>query len=585
MKYDDAAGGLLEEVRAAVTFDEGAKALLRRALSVAAAALEQSPFRGQGRLLRGMVHLRPEGGYRGLFALGWGDGASEAQGSLVPSSTAWRWVSRSGRAVAVDVTLGQVQVLGPGGQLSQDPALAGDLGAMNESRGRLLGLNVTHLCALPLRGVRGAVEGMVSLEAECRAAMGRPFVWDAVLQSLQLLSDLAAPHLASLPGRPPAAEADPLLPVIGPSMTRLIEVLRVFASQGETVMISGPTGTGKSRLARWCHARSARKDGPFEALDLSSVPEDLQLGELFGWRKGAFTGAVRDNPGLLHRAAGGTLFIDEIDKLSLRAQAGLLHVLEERTYRVLGEGAGEKTADARFIIGTNANLRSEVDAGRFREDLYYRIHVLPVQLPALKDRPDEIPLWARYMLQRRHREAVPDGSARLSEAAERTLLERPWPGNLRQLDNIIRRACSLAVMGHGGTPPRSLQLEVKEVAAALELEGGRPQGAVVAQLEKAAVAFATKAKAVAMASAGSAEGGGLDLDLADAFKGMVLAAAVETLGGRDEAFRALGRDALVKNRNHHKVLRRELERVESICRAMGEPVPQGVAALLAQGEK
>jgi len=574
----DAVSSLLSEVRSAGAFEEGARALLRRLVERAAEALEQSKYKGQGRIIRGMVHLRPDGEYRALAVLEWGEGSASAPpASLLPSTTAWRWVSGSGKPVAVDVLLGQVQSLGGTAQVAQDPSLAGELGRMNESRGRLLGRDATHVCALPLRGVRGAVEGMVSLEAECKAALGRPFVWEAALADLQLYCDAAAPHLSQLPGVAKAVESqeDPLLPVIGPSMARLIDVLRVFAAQEETVLISGPTGTGKSRLARWCHARSARADGPFEALDLSSVPEDLQLGELFGWRKGAFTGALRDNPGLVARAAGGTLFIDEIDKLSLRAQAGLLHVLEERTYRVLGEGSAEKAADARFVVGTNADLRGEVAAGRFREDLYYRVHVLPVALPPLRERADEIGLWARYMLRRRHADAVPDGTAQLSEGAERALAARPWPGNLRQLDNIIRRAYSLAVMAHQGKAPRAITLEEKEVTAALGLEGARQEGGVVGLMERAAAALAARAR----------QGPELDMDLADAFKGLLLAAAVEALGGRDEAFKALGREALVRNRNHHKVLKRELERVEALCRALGEPVPQAVTALMDQGEK
>ncbi len=571
---------LLGEVRVAKSFDDGARALLKRMLGRVAEALEQSAYKGQGKLLRGMVHLRPDGGeYRGLFALEWGDqGAAEATAPapLAPSTTAWRWVSSSGSPVAVDVVLGQVQSLGGTAQVAQDPSLAASLGQMSETRGRLLGRDATHLFALPLRGLRGAVVGMVSLEAQCRAALGRPFVWEAALSDLQLYCDMVAPHLSQLPGtsRPAPAEEDPLLPVVGSSMARLIDVLRVFAAQGETVLVAGPTGTGKSRMARWCHARSARAEGPFEALDLSAVPEELQLGELFGWRKGAFTGALRDNPGLLARAAGGTLFIDEIDKLSLRAQAGLLRVLEERTYRVLGEGS-EKTAEARFIVGTNADLRGEVAAGRFREDLYYRVNVLPISLPPLRERPDEIALWARYMLRRRHKDAVPDGTAQLSDAAAELLTRRPWPGNLRQLDNIIRRAYSLAVMVHQGQAPRAITLDEKEVTAALGLEGSRQEGGVVSLMERAASALAGRAR----------QGPELDLDLADAFKGLLLAAAVEATGDRDAAFKALGREALVRNRNHHKVLRRELERVEALCRALGEPVPAAVSSLLDQGEK
>ena len=157
----------------------------------------------------------------------------------------------------------------------------------------------------------------------------------------------------------------------------------------------GPTGAGKSRLARWCHSRSQRKERPFEAVDLMTIPEDMQMAELFGWKRGAFTGAVSDHAGCIARAEGGTLFIDEIDKLSLKSQAGLLSFLETRDYRRLGDPASAQKADVRLIIGTNADLKKSVEAGEFREDLYYRINVLPVHLPPLADRADEIPAWGR----------------------------------------------------------------------------------------------------------------------------------------------------------------------------------------------
>src|SRR5206468_257763 len=137
----------------------------------------------------------------------------------------------------------------------------------------------------------------------------------------------------------PARSTDPLLPVVGPSMEGLINLLRVFSRQEETVLISGPTGTGKSRLARWCHAQSPRRERTFETVDLQTVPVDIQMAALFGWRKGAFTGAVGDQAGWVEQADGGTLFLDEVDKLSLSAQAGLLQLLEERRYRVLGDRA------------------------------------------------------------------------------------------------------------------------------------------------------------------------------------------------------------------------------------------------------
>src|SRR5262249_7450564 len=151
--------------------------------------------------------------------------------------------------------------------------------------------------------------------------------------------------------------------------------------------------------------------------------------ELFGWRKGAFTGALKDNPGALGRAEGGTLFIDEVDKLSLRAQTGLLHVLEERMYRPLGDPGSERPANVRFIAGTNANLSQAVKEGRLREDLYYRINVLPVQLPPLAERRDEVAAWAIFMARRRHEESYAGGQAELSQGAIAVLIAEPWPGN------------------------------------------------------------------------------------------------------------------------------------------------------------
>jgi DNA-binding NtrC family response regulator len=401
---------------------------------------------------------------------------------------------------------------------------------------------------------------MISIEAECRAAMGGDFVWPACAERLQLVADLAAPYLAAAPaGRAAGSPADELLPVIGPSMAATVEMLRVFAQQEETILLSGPTGAGKSRLARWCKEQSPRRGQRFESLDLLTVPEDLQMAELFGWRRGAFTGALRDNAGYVARAEGGTLFIDEIDKLSLRAQAGLLHLLEERTYRPLGEGASEKRADVRFLVGTNADLYRAVEAGRFREDLYYRINVLPIKVPPLDARADEIPLWAAYMLGRRHRETCPEGEARLDSAAERALLAYRWPGNLRQLDNVVRRAYTLALMSHGPAP-REIVLAAEHVERALGYEARGETMSPAKLLHEAAQGFVLAAE----------ERGGLDAELCDAFRGLVMGAAVQKLGSREDAFRLLGRGALVDSRNHHRVLKRELVKVEALYDALGQ---------------
>ena len=295
------------------------------------------------------------------------------------------------------------------------------------------------------------------------------------------------------------------------------------------------------------------------------------MAELFGWRRGAFTGAVKDNPGAISRAQGGTLFIDEIDKLSLKAQAGLLHVLEERRYRPLGEEAGERRADVRFIAGTNADLRASVRAGRFREDLYYRISVLPVRVPPLAERLDELPLWAAYMVRRRHGHGRRD-QAHLAANAVELLVQASWPGNLRQLDNVVRRAYALALHDRPGADG-DLVLERRHVERALAYEDVAEPGSLLAQLWQAAVAFVEEAERRGPA-------GRLSLELCEAFRGLVLGVALERLGDVDQAFELLGQAQALRHRNHHKVMRRELQKVRQLVTVLGGGAGKGLAALL-----
>jgi DNA-binding NtrC family response regulator len=548
-------GALLE----ARHFEDAAEVLLQGMLQVAGRALTASQYAGTGRLLRGIVYLRPGEAYRGLAVVDVAGGRDKA-GLVHASATAWRCLIEHRCSVFIDITTGTIQPYRSDAASTQLPRPAGSEGfTSQESQQRFLGREATHVFVLPLRIQGGNIDGMVSLEAACRAAMGLPFIWQECGEQLQLMADIAAPYLTGLPLRPiTSTQVDEFLPVVGSAMGQMLPMLRVFAQEDETLFISGPTGAGKSRLARWSHQNSSRRQGPFEALDLMTVPEELQMAELFGWKKGAFTGAVRDNAGCVERAEAGTLFIDEIDKLSLKAQAGLLHVLEERAYRVLGDDSKDRRANVRFIIGTNSNLRKAVEEGRFREDLYYRIHVLPITVPPLNERQDEIPLWAHYMVNRRHRERLPDGQARLSAEAQRRLSAGNWPGNLRQLDNIIRRAYTLAMVEHGSS--RELVLEDRHVNQALLFEQGPEPTALLKALRTAAQAFFQEVRRHQNAP--------LDLDLADAFRGFVLGVAFQQVG-REEALRLLGLEAAVKNRNFHRMLRREHDRVEALCKVLG----------------
>ncbi len=214
-------------------------------------------------------------------------------------------------------------------------------------------------------------------------------------------------------------------------------------------------------------------------------------------------------------------------------------MLEERRYRPLGEGSGDRGADVRFIVGTNTDLYAATRAGRFREDLYYRINVLPVKVLPLVERRDEIPRWAAYMLDRHHRGTGRAGQATLSADAEQALSAQSWPGNLRQLDNIVRRAYALALMRLGASVDE-LRLDVRDVQQALAYEGDAGSRPLLELFQLTAAAF------VAEAERRRAAGGVLDLDLADALRGFVLGAAVQKLGNKEDAFRLLGKEAMVQ---------------------------------------
>ncbi|MCC6557958.1 MAG: sigma-54-dependent Fis family transcriptional regulator [Polyangiaceae bacterium] len=576
---------LIAELGAATSFEGAAERVLPRMLDAAGRALAASAYADHGRILRAMVHVRPEGGYRRLAVLEHGKRRIEPAGTspsedparaYVPSATAWRFVAEHRTPVAVDVHLGRVEPHGGApvvvkGGLQRSPGALG-----GESVARLLRRAASHLYVLPL-AMSGAVVGMISIEAECQRAMGRPFIWSACQDELLALAGLAAPHLASLP----LADAGPIatdafLPVVGASMSGLIRIARVFAEQDETLLVTGPTGAGKSRLARWCHEQSSRRANHYEGLDLSTVPEELQMGELFGWRKGAFSGASSDNPGCLARAERGTLFIDELDKLSLKAQAGLLRVLDERAYRPLGEGTGERRADVRFLVGTNADLMAEVRAGRFREDLYYRIHVLPLRLPPLDERTDEIAGWAAYMLERRHRERAAGGEAALAEDAVSALLARRWPGNLRQLDNVVRRAYALAMVDQGASPG-ALTVGARHVDRALGYEAAAAAAPLVDVLRGAAAALLREAERR------QPEGEPLDLDVVDALRGLALSAAAHKLGSKEAALRLFGKESVVQSRNHQRAFKRDIERAMELLRTLG-PSGEALADELARGD-
>lgn len=534
-------------------------AALSRLLAVVDAALRSGSWPA-ARLLRSMVHRRRSGGFVGAWVLEAGADALAPPGGgeqFLPSATTWSRVEAGGRAVVVDVPLRTVT--GPDGRAEVVRWSAPRSESLPEaSQVRLMAREATHIAVLPLAGPEG-IEGLISIEVACPAAVGTPFVWPSCLEALEVAAALAGPWLIErcVGGLVTSAGAltDAGLPVVGPTMAPIAQLVEVFAAEDETVLIRGETGTGKSRLARWCHGRSRRHAGPFVVLDLLAVPSQTQAGELFGWRRGAFTGAVRDHEGAVGRAEGGTLFLDEVDKLSLDAQAMLLRLLEEKRYRSLGDDGGERRADVRFVVGTNVDLSAAVDEGRFRADLLYRIDVLPVALPPLRERRDEVAGWARYMLQRLADER---GGAvmGLGDAAAHALAGRPWPGNLRQLDNVLRRAAALARM------EGSASIEPVHVRRAEGLSAAGGARSSLGALEDGLDALVRAVEGL--------EGAVSDVDWPGALHGLLLGRAVRLAGDRERAFALLGRADTVAHRNHHRTLRREWDKALVLLDALGE---------------
>lgn len=226
------------------------------------------------------------------------------------------------------------------------------------------------------------------------------------------------------------------------SMRECVELVDRVAPSDATVLLCGESGTGKELLARRLHARSPRRAHPFVAVNCGAIPRDLLESELFGHVRGAFTGAVRDVKGRFEQAHRGTLFLDEISEMPLDLQPALLRVLEERRVPVVGLG-GEREVDVRLVAATNQDLQGAVASGRFRRDLYYRLNVVQIRVPPLRERPEDIPVLVNHFLKKWGEGRV----WRVEEGAWNVLRSASWPGNVRELENACRRFCLLATDG------------------------------------------------------------------------------------------------------------------------------------------
>ncbi len=272
----------------------------------------------------------------------------------------------------------------------------------------------------------------------------KPLELDSVRLTLKRLYDNLAQRrrIAQLSAQINAQTAPPQAESRAPAMQQCLQLASQVADKDLPVLLEGETGTGKGVLAAHVHALSARRDGPFLTLNCGALPPTLLESELFGYEKGAFSGATARKPGLLELAHGGTLFLDEINSTSLDAQTRLLQFIQERRLMRLG---GVKTiqVDVRLVLASNRPLKDEVATGRFRQDLYFRVNVFPIAVPALRERREDIPLLAEYFLARHGRALNPEVAGMAPEAMAR-LTAYDWPGNVRELEGVIQRALVLA---------------------------------------------------------------------------------------------------------------------------------------------
>jgi two-component system nitrogen regulation response regulator GlnG len=327
--------------------------------------------------------------------------------------------------------------------------------------------------------MRSAVEAMKRGAADY---LGKPFDLGRVER---MVKDLAAapPDGAEAPEPDPPAgiereidpEAEPrryrdiALPetLIGRS-SAMIEVYKEIgrvARTEMTVLLMGESGTGKELVARAIHANSTRSRGPFITVNMAAIPKDLIESELYGHEKGSFTGAMERRPGKFELASGGTLFLDEIGELPIELQAKLLRVLQEREIDRVG-GTRPLPVDVRIVAATNADLGRAVEEGRFRRDLYYRIAVVPIRLPPLREREGDVILLARHFLAK-YGEQLKGRALSLAKDAEPLLLAHPWPGNVRELQNVVQRA----LLKLAGT-----RLASKDLVGLLPAAGGQERG-------------------------------------------------------------------------------------------------------------
>jgi two-component system response regulator PilR (NtrC family) len=287
--------------------------------------------------------------------------------------------------------------------------------------------------------------------------IGKPFKNEEIKQLVKNALEKQGLKRENILLKKDASERDSFCGIIGKSlkMRELFDMIQKVAASQSSVLILGESGTGKELAARSIHTCSPRKSKPFVAVNCGAIPENLIESELFGHKKGSFTGAIGDRPGLFEQAEGGTLLLDEIGELPLLMQTKLLRVLQEREFKRVGDALTRKT-DVRIVSASNRDLESQVKEGSFREDLFYRLNVVQLVLPPLRERIEDIPLLAEYFC--RKFQMGGQTPATITPGALKALMNHPFPGNIRELENCIERSLVIdpAVISESSLPKQLL---------------------------------------------------------------------------------------------------------------------------------
>src|SRR3954469_13088895 len=318
-----------------------------------------------------------------------------------------------------------------------------------------------EIIAIVITGYGTVKDAVEAIKRGAADFITKPFQFDALLHVLRSALEQRRLKSENAYLRSQLEDRYRISGLVGRSrvMRELFQLLETVAATSSTVLITGETGTGKELAARAIHHNSPRRANRFVAINCSAIPETLLEAELFGHARGAFTGAVGTRQGRLEQAHKGTLFLDEVATMSPALQAKLLRVLQEREFERVGDAHTIKI-DVRVIAATHSDLTRMVAEGTFREDLFYRLNVIPVGLPALRDRRDDIPLLVQHFLEKLGAEQIPPRHMTMSQEALRRLMSYAWPGNVRQLENVVERALAFS---HGRT-----QIDIPDLGAELQ---------------------------------------------------------------------------------------------------------------------